>query len=78
MVSECMDYDGYTGVVVEGTHDIERAAALAANLLDTYDLTNQPPSRRWMRLVPWDLSGYGDRSWVEDPVRGMPCVEWSW
>jgi hypothetical protein len=78
VVSEFTDCDDSTGVVVEGTHDVDRAAALAADLLAAYDLTDSRPTRRWMRLVPWDPSGYADRAWVEDEVRGMPCVEWSW
>lgn len=69
--------DGGDGLIVMGTHDVERAQAAADRTLDELDLLLAEPRRRWLRLVPWDAYGLGvDRSWVEDEVRGTPCVDW--
>jgi len=68
------------GVVVTRTHDVDLAVPLAAQTWRWMFDSNVPlPAARigWTRLVPWDLSGYGDWSWdsctgVE--ANSLPCV----
>lgn len=73
-VQEFTDSQEYTGLVVLRTHDVELARRLAEPLIAEYELWNTEPTREWWRSVPWDTSGYCDRSYVDDPVRGIPCV----
>ena len=76
VVSEFTTRDEWTGVCVQGTHDLATAAAAAAGLLAEFELLSIAPYFAWWRLVPWDASGLGDRSWIDDPARGTPCVVW--
>lgn len=74
------DHDGMTAfVVVFRTHDIERATELAQPLLDEYlDYRGQiTPDLVWLRERP-DRDYMGGRVWADDPVRGIPCVQWEW
>jgi hypothetical protein len=68
-------YDDGTGVVVVGTHDIERARKAAAPELDEYDLTDVEPQASWWRLIPTHGQQF-DNTWIEDPARGAPVVVW--
>lgn len=69
-------YDEDTGVVVLGTHDVATATALAADVLAEYDLADLTPTEVWWRLVPWDTTGWHDRTWIVDTVRGTPALVW--
>jgi hypothetical protein len=74
-VAEFGDHStGCTGIVVLRTHDIERAKTCAASTLAAYELEADVARRDWWRLVPWDSSGEYERSYITDPVRGIPCV----
>lgn len=75
-ISEFTTRDGWTGVCVQGTHDLAHAAALAGELLSVHELLSVAPCFAWWRLVPWDTSGQCDSSWIDDPTRGTPCVVW--
>jgi hypothetical protein len=67
---ECEDQRyGLSGVVVLGTHDIERAARLANGLLDE-PVSLYPRRREWLR----DGMSSGERQWMQDEVHGAPCV----
>lgn len=75
-VTEFGTYGGDIGVVVLGTHDVTQAKAIAEHVLVEYDLDSSEPSLNWWRNVPWDESGQFDWSWINDCVRGTPCVVW--
>lgn len=68
------DHRDDTGVVVLRTHDYQTAIELASNLIDEYGLNPTTAYTAWWRLVPFDMSGYHDTSWIDDPVHGVPCV----
>lgn len=72
-VEEFTTHGDSTGYVVVGTHDVDEALELVRRLWE-HDGDPTPGVRRWWRLVPWDLSGQFDRSWIDDPVRGAPVV----
>ena len=68
-------YDDY-GVFVFGTHDVERARALADQAIKHFfdsGLTATEPERRWVRL------GYdnGELAYIDDPVRGRAAVQFT-
>lgn len=64
------------GLLVMGTHDVDRARAAYESALLNLELQDVEPQLRWLRVVPWDAYGLGvDSSWIEDPVRGVPCVD---
>lgn len=63
-----------TGVVVLRTHDFRRAIELASRLIDEFELDPTTAYTGWWRSVPFDPSGYHDTAFIEDPVRGVPCV----
>lgn len=67
------DWDGYSGVVVIGTHDPEKAADMARPLWE-HDEPLPSGVRGWWRLVPWCANGEYDRSWVDAPARGQAVV----
>jgi hypothetical protein len=73
-VREFSDLDDNTGVVVLRTHDIQLATELASDAISEHDLSRAAAYTTWWRLVPFDPSGYFDRTWQNDPVRGVPCV----
>lgn len=67
--------EGMTGVVVFGTHDEDTAARAAQRELAFWDLALVTGHAAWWRLVPWDAFNLGcDSTWINDPVRGTPCV----
>lgn len=68
------DHNDDTGVIVLRTHDYQRAIELASHLIDEYGLNPTVAYTAWWRLVPFDPSGYHDTAWIDDPVRGTPCV----
>lgn len=71
---EFQDAYGDTGIVVLRTHDIEDARSRYPELLAVHDLQDAEGVRDWWRLVPWDAGSGHDRSYISDPVRGVPCV----
>ena len=56
------------------THDADEAKAilLAQYGADDFYIDLDHPMKRWARL------GYqhGEPTWIDDPVRGMPVIEW--
>lgn len=80
-VAEYVDHEERTCVIVLGTHDLDEAAALAADRwaewygdLDEASRPLPEGERTWMRLVPFDTGTGYDHNWVFDPVRGTACV----
>lgn len=73
-VETFVDHNDYDGAVVLRTHDFQLAIELASNLIDEYGLNPTHAYTNWWRAVPFDPSGYHDWAWVDDPVRGVPCV----
>lgn len=71
--AEYETHDGETGFVILGTHDVQAAFDLLSGYADDYGLAVEQAARRWWRLVPWS-SGSFDSTWIDDPVRGTPCV----
>lgn len=74
------DEHGITSwVIVLRTHDREIAYRLAAPELADLGWRYGPGDGelRWLREVPWCEDGYHDWSYIDDPVRGVPCVVWS-
>lgn len=66
--------DDVTCGLVLRTHDVELALQLAADLIAELELVPANASTHWWRLAPFkNGSGY-DRNWIDDPVRGVPCV----
>lgn len=68
--------DGYDnadscGVVVLGTHDVERAERFAENCCQGwYSLHAAKPEVGWFRLS----YSYGELRWIDDPTRGAAGV----
>lgn len=62
--------------VVFGTHDLAKATLFAFDTLVGLDLNPQNAHTGWWRKVPFDPSGshYWDWTFMDDPVRGRPCV----
>lgn len=73
---EAYGEDDNYGVFVFGTHDIERAGALADQAIKHFfdsTLAATKPERRWVRL------GYhnGELTYIDDPVRGRAAVQFN-
>jgi hypothetical protein len=65
------------GVIVERTHDVDVATALAFQAMRFYGVEcNMPPPRvGWTKLVPWDEYGTGaDYTWVDVPASAKGAV----
>jgi hypothetical protein len=74
-VEEYVTPDEGTSIVVVGTHDVDVAADLACDAgANHHDYPLPEGVASWWRLVPWNTSGQGDRSWIDDLVRGRPVV----
>ena len=74
-VDTYQDQDDYECVVVLRTHDIAKAIELAADQIEYLGLDGANATTDWWRSVPFNPMGTGyDWSWINDPVRGIPCV----
>lgn len=72
-------WNGEGGVVVDRTHDVDVAVALATREWRAYGFDGPLPAPQlcWLRLVPWDHTGEFDSSWenARPSDRGaIPCV----
>ena len=68
----------YRAVAVFRTHDVKLARWLAKSFWGDLDsdteIEDASVDINWWRLVPFDPSGEYDSSWIDDEVRGIPCV----
>lgn len=64
-----------TCVAVFGTHDLAEATLFAFHSLVGLDLDPNRAHTAWWRKVPFDPNGgHWDWTFMDDPVRGKPCV----
>ena len=81
-------YDNFASpaqVIVTRTADPDEAHRVALRELehlayvhDSPVLTPDDGYLAWLRLVPFDPSGHLDSCWLDDPVRGVPCIVWDY
>ena len=74
MVETYFDTSDCESIVVLRTHDIPKALELAGDRIDDLELDRDGARTSWWRLVPWDVGSGYDTNWINDDVRGTPCV----